>query len=167
MPFCPSCGTKVEEGQRFCPNCGRELPLEKPTEVKPESSEIRQRPAGVTLLSVLEILSGIIWLIFAAILLGFIQGFHEPHIWTLPFVIDTIALFLGTVYLILGFVSFLLAYGFWYGKSWAWLGGIILEVMGLILNLIEFPSGLLGLFINTLVLYYLTRPHVKRYFGRQ
>jgi hypothetical protein len=167
MPFCPSCGTKVDEGQRFCPNCGKELPLEKPSSFKPEFTETRGRPAGVALLSILEVLSGIVWVVLAAILLGFFQGFYEPHIWPLPLVINTVAFFLGIVYLVLGFVSFILAYGFWYGIGWAWLVGIILEVMGLILNLIEFPSGLLGLFINILVLYYLTRPHVKRYFGRE
>lgn len=167
MPFCPHCGSKVDEGQQFCPNCGKELSLEKPTMVKPESAERPQRPAGVALLSFLEVLSGIIWLVLAAILFGFFQGFYKPNIWPLPVIISTMAFLLGVVYLVLGFISFLLAYGFWYGKSWAWLVGILLEVIGLILNLMDFPNGLLGLFINILVLYYLMRPHVKRYFGRE
>ncbi len=25
MPFCPNCGTQVEDGKRFCPNCGTQV----------------------------------------------------------------------------------------------------------------------------------------------
>lgn len=40
MPYCPKCGTEVEEGVAFCPKCGAAL---KPVESTDWRQEMRQR----------------------------------------------------------------------------------------------------------------------------
>jgi len=166
MRFCPSCGSKVSDDSRFCPNCGKDLSIEtvqKPTITVPE---VPRRPTGVTIIAILEVLKGVIQIIVGGLLLGFFEAYYDPSLWPYPVFLGAFAFVLGVLFLVLGGLSFLLAYGFWFGYRWAWLFGIILQSIGLISNLIEFPGGLLGLLLNIITLYYLTRPHIKRYFGR-
>lgn len=75
----------------------------------------------------------------------------------------------GGLLLILALVGFVLAYGFWTGKGWAWILGIIFSIIGIIIGLVSIignPSSVIGIIINGLILYYLTRPHVKAWFGK-
>jgi predicted membrane protein len=74
---------------------------------------------------------------------------------------------IGLVLLLIGLFSFVVAYGFWNGLGWAWTIGIILNILGVLSNLASLPGGIFGLLLNGLILYYLTRPHVKRYFGKE
>ncbi len=134
--------------------------------------EKRERPLGVTILAILEAIGGIIYL--AGILLisfimemvtrfmpvagagvGIVRGF-----------LGIIAIIAAIVLLILGFISFLLAYGLWTGKGWAWTLTFVFSIIGILLGLISLPSGIITILINALILYYLTRPHVKAFFGK-
>jgi hypothetical protein len=42
-PFCPSCGTEVDEDARFCPTCGRTLMLDE--DAQPEAAPLPGEPA--------------------------------------------------------------------------------------------------------------------------
>ena len=82
---------------------------------------------------------------------------------------------LGLVFLIIGIVGFVLGYGYLKGIGWAWTVGIIFAVLGIIGDIIEtmvdrttdvLASSIIGIIIALLIIYYLTRPHVKAFFGK-
>jgi hypothetical protein len=88
-------------------------------------------------------------------MVGFFRGF-------LGMIVLVITIFL----LILGLISFLLAYGLWTGKGWAWTLTFIFSIIGMLLGLVSLPFGIIIILIDVLILYYLTRPHVKAFFGK-
>ena len=65
---------------------------------------------------------------------------------------------------VIALIAFGVAYSFWTGQSWGWWLGLILGVLQVLSGLVTFPAGILGLAIGIIVLYYLTRPHVKAWF---
>ena len=137
------------------------------------------RPVGVTVLAILQILSGL-WdlavgagLLILAVLTGIFVG--GPVV-TLLFLIDFV--FIG-----LGIFSLALAYGLLTGKRWAWTLSVMGAIIGIILIIIEVigllflnllvGSGLwLGLAIiiliipNVIILVYLNSGNVRAFFGR-
>ena len=56
------------------------------------------------------------------------------------------------------------------GKGWAWIVTIIIAIISIILNIILIIFGsfesVIGLIINGIIIYYLYRPSVKSYYGR-
>jgi hypothetical protein len=64
--------------------------------------------------------------------------------------------------------SFGLAYGIWRGRGWAWTWLFIACVINLVASVGEIVVGigLVGIVIYPIMIYYLTRPHVKSYFGK-
>jgi ABC-type Mn2+/Zn2+ transport system permease subunit len=85
------------------------------------------------------------------------------------FLAGALAALLGGVFIIAGLVAFLLAYGFWTGRGWAWILGIIFSIVGIVLGVVSLlgnSASIVGILINILIIYYLTRTHVKEWFGR-
>ena len=74
---------------------------------------------------------------------------------------------IGGIMVIIGILSFVVAYGYWNGRGWAWTLGIVITGISLVLGLVSLPEGGLGLIINAIIIYYLTRPYVKRWFGKK
>ncbi|MEM2084234.1 MAG: hypothetical protein QXP60_09790 [Nitrososphaerota archaeon] len=134
--------------------------------------EKRERPLGVTILAILEAIGGIIYLagiLLINLFLGMMMGFMPEEIPEMEFFggfLGMIALVVSIVLLILGLVSFLLAYGLWTGKGWAWTLTFIFSIIGILLGLVSLPAGIITILINIVILYYLTRPHVKAFFGK-
>ncbi len=101
-----------------------------------------QRPLGVTILAILAVIAGLAWLGFGLLLA---------------------VLGVGFILILLGLVEFGVAYGFWTGASWGWWLGII----GAVLNILSIVSfDIVSFLIGFVMLYYLTRPHVKAWFRR-
>jgi uncharacterized membrane protein (DUF2068 family) len=81
---------------------------------------------------------------------------------------------LGTLLIPLGIASLVVAYGLFKGKSWAWLVAVVLSIIGLVVNVISLVTAnmgaitgaLVGIAINAIVLYYLSRRNVREYFGK-
>ncbi|MGI0079348.1 MAG: hypothetical protein ACRECH_06960 [Nitrososphaerales archaeon] len=119
------------------------------------------RPTGVTILAILEILGGLLLLFGAAAL--FAVSAIAGSIAGVPMV-GAFGAGLGAFLVILALLSFAVAYSFWTGKSWGWWLGLILAVLQIISGIITFPAGILDLVIGFVILYYLTRPHVKVWF---
>lgn len=133
------------------------------------------RPAGVTVLTILQIISGLgdiaigLVLFILAVLAGVLIG--GPLV-TLLFLLDFVIIGLGIF-------SFALAYGLWKGKRWAWtlsvigsIIGIILGVSTLVVSFVE-GSGLAGSLANivpialyVIILAYLNSGNVRAFFGR-
>ncbi|MBO0887919.1 hypothetical protein J2P12_02335, partial [Candidatus Bathyarchaeota archaeon] len=127
------------------------------------------RPLGVTILAILQILIGIVGLLVSLAVIGLAAlASTIPSFGTLlgaiGLVIGGIALFFSIIWLATGF-------GFIHGRGWAWTLGMIFSVLSLLgaigaLALGLITGGVGGLVFWGLMLYYLTRNHVKRFFGK-
>ena len=104
------------------------------------SAERGNRPTGVTILAVLQILAGI-----AYIAVGLVEGAFVG-------VLSVLFVPLGLFALITGLALFT-------GRNWA----RILAMIGGALDLLDIPVGTI---IGIVILWYFTRPEVKEYFGK-
>ncbi|MEW6605108.1 MAG: hypothetical protein AB1351_10550 [Thermoproteota archaeon] len=146
----------------------------------------RQRPTGVTIVAILNIIGGIIMLVLglALVVAGAIipglppEAFEQENL--SPGDVDISAIppsliggglaAVGGVMLALAVLSFVVAYGLLKGRSWAWMLTVILAIISIAVNAISIATGNLGgivsVIISGVILYYLYRPHVKAYFGK-
>ena len=71
---------------------------------------------------------------------------------------------------VIGFLYVAAGISFFRRKGWAWVLGIIVSIVSVIVSIIEHPAahayGIPGTIVAVIVIYYLTRPHVKVVFGR-
>lgn len=125
----------------------------------------KTRPTGVIILVVLEVISGIFALL-AGLAFSALGAFMMFPAGGMPEFLAALVGVLGFVFIILGIVSFLLAYGLWNGRVWAWTWALIFAVIGIIIGLVQLPGSIVGIIINLIVIYYLTRAHVKTFFGK-
>ncbi len=114
------------------------------------------RPTGVTILAILEIISGII-AIAAGLLIATLSSMIGIEFGTIGVTISVIVIALGVA-------SFVMAWGLLQGKSWAWTSTLVLTIISLIFDLAG--ANLVGLIIEGVILYYLFRPNVKAFFGK-
>lgn len=127
------------------------------------------RPVGITILAVLEILIGIVGLLASLAIIGLSALFATlPRVGSLlgafGFVIGGVVLFFSLIWLVTGA-------GFIHGKGWSWTLGMIFSVLSLLGALGALAIGLItggvgGLIFWGLMIYYLTRNHVKAFFGK-
>lgn len=166
-------------------------PFEEPAYVPPAPTPYtypppqRQRPFGVTLLAILEVLAGIFFLLAAigSFLLSAVidvqewidqlgPNFPQGLIEAIPFFFGI----MGIVFLILAILWFLIAYGYLKGRGWSWTLSVVLLVLSILFNVIGSvstgfsASGLIGLFVGIavpiIVLVYLFQSNVKAWFGK-
>jgi hypothetical protein len=71
---------------------------------------------------------------------------------------------IGIVLLILAVLGFVMTWGLWSGRTWARTITMILAVISIITGIFSLPGSLITILINIVILYYLTRPHIKTYF---
>jgi len=146
-----------------------------------------KRPTGVTILAVLAILGALGGLISGAALIGLglllgtlatnaaianaIATSGYPGLASLGVgTLSALLVALGAVILILGILYLAVGIGFFSGKGWAWTLGIIVSVLGIVVDVVQIGFGgyssIVGLIIGLLIIYYLMRPHVKAFFGK-
>jgi hypothetical protein len=115
----------------------------------------KDRPLGVTILSILAILGGIGFLISGSAAFA---------------LVPLAGIIIGGALILIGLAYFVMAYGLWKGKKWAWTITLILSIIGIILGILSLFGGNMGaifqILINAIVIYYLYRPNVKAYFGK-
>jgi hypothetical protein len=127
------------------------------------------RPVGITILAILEILIGIVGLLASLVIIGFSALFA-----TLPTVgslLRAVGLIIGGVVLFFSFIWLATGVGFLHGRGWSWTLGIIFSILSLLgaigaLTIGLITGGVGGLIFWGLMLYYLTRIHVKAFFGK-
>jgi hypothetical protein len=160
MAFCSKCGSSLDPNAQFCASCGAAVNAAQPnpssqppnwdTPPVPTVSTQMQRPTGVVVLAILAAIGGLGLLGFGAVAGSFL-GFFLPGV----------GFGLSILFVIFALIQFGIAYGFWVGASWAWWLGII----GAVLQIISIIGlDVIGLVIGIIMLYYLTRPHVKMWF---
>jgi tryptophan-rich sensory protein len=145
---------------------------------------VKNRPAGITILAALQIIFGILFLLgaigmFLIASLADAADLEEAIGEDAPdWISDNFVMafgLLGVLFLIIGIVGLVLGYGYLKGIGWAWTVGIIFAVLGIIGDIFEsmvdrtadvLASSIIGIIIALLIIYYLTRPHVKAFFGK-
>jgi uncharacterized membrane protein (DUF2068 family) len=158
-------------------------------------SLLRHRPTGVTILGLLFVIAGAFTLvggIATLVAIPFVTNVNPNVIGNNELQFNgqqplttsqqtalvqgsgSILTVLGTVLIPLGIASLVVAYGLFKGKSWSWFVAGLLATIGLAINVISLVTGgrgaitgaLVGIAINAIVLYYLSRRNVRQYFGK-
>ena len=120
---------------------------------------MKERPTGIALLVSLEFISGISAL-------------------GMTFYLLTLTYFPGnsvTYFSLFGVTSLILAYGLWIGKRWARTITLTLSIVNILLwlsNILgiltispsSFLTSIINIVLSVVIIYYLTRPHIKDYF---
>ncbi|MHA1577343.1 MAG: hypothetical protein ACTSU3_08265 [Candidatus Thorarchaeota archaeon] len=119
-----------------------------PTPTTGYSSPTSDRPLGVTILAILQLLGGILG-IFAGIAIVII----------IPLLLTLI---LGAVLLITGLLGLIVGWGLYTMKSWAWMLAMILNIINIIVAIIGFD--LISLIIPVIIVIYLNQPDIKSRF---
>jgi len=127
-----------------------------------------QRPMGVTILAVLAAIGGVLGILAGLVLVGLSSSVAATDM-ALP--LSGAVAILGIVSIVLGIGELAFAYGAWGLKPWAWMLGIVLEAVGIVVNLLEFRSAtatstIISVVIAGAIIYYLYQPHVRRAFGQ-
>jgi lysylphosphatidylglycerol synthetase-like protein (DUF2156 family) len=128
----------------------------------------KQRPLGVTIISILTILGGIGFLATGIVPLVATPFLSDSNV--SPAVLVGLSSGIGIALIILGLAYFVMAYGLWKGKGWAWSITVVLSFVGIVLGVVSIATGnvaaIFHIIINAVVLYYLCRTHVKMFFGK-
>lgn len=144
----------------------------------------RQRPFGVTLLAILEILVGIIYLfgalgsfLLAAVIdvQEIIDQLGQEFPMEIVEAIPSFFAIVGIALLIMAILWFVVAYGYLKGRGWAWTLSVVLLVISILFSVVSgiltfslggLASMLVGIAIPVIVLVYLFQPKVKAWFGK-
>jgi|GEM_PF-1966064 len=125
----------------YCRACRPSIPPVRPGVprlVLDRSNFFRSRPLGISIVSILVFIEGVLEIIG-----GFLLSF----------------LFHGLIYLIVGSVSLILAWGLWRLKRWAFWTAIVLETINVIANFISLIQGngspIVGLIIAVAIIAYM------------
>ena len=124
-----------------------------PTPTTGYSAPSGDRPLGVTILAVLEIIVG---------LLGLFSGFTLITVGAMVPFLAGFAIILGAVVLFIGLLDVIIGWGLWSLKSWAWMVALIVNIINLILNAVQFAW--LGAIINLIIILYLQQGDIKSRF---
>lgn len=72
---------------------------------------------------------------------------------------------LGSLVLVVGgLLLFLIGYAFLQGWTVAWYLVVIINALDVVMSILTLPAGAVSLVISAVILYYLFRPKVKRFF---
>lgn len=145
------------------------------TEISSSSSSnddlTRHRPTGLTILGVLFVIAGAFTLLAGITTLEAALAQASG-----PILTELEALFIPLGIEILCIASFVVAFGLFTVKSWwVWLVAVVLSTIGLVVNVISLfipnmgtiAGALVGIAINAIILYYLSRRNVRQYFGNK
>lgn len=120
------------------------------------------RPLGVTILAVLNALSGLAFLASGAGAMA--VGASVGSIFA------ALGMFIGVILILIGLFQLFVAWGLWSGKKWAWFLALIFGILGVLFGLVGLIGGnitsVLSLLISAVIVYYLYTQPVKAFFGR-
>jgi len=130
------------------------------------------KPTGVQVLVILnaidvvvDFVAALVFFVLRSFLLSWLSGFVGPAVISL---LSLVLMVLCLVFLLVGMASFVLVYGLWKGCGWAWRWALTSAVVGLATSIVGLSVGLgiVGVASNALIIYYLTRPEARAYFGK-
>jgi hypothetical protein len=145
----------------------------KPSEVRKSG---KKRPNGVTAIAILQVLGGIgalacaniVTSIFATMggVNGGVTGRVVSGFGILGGFFAFVGGLIGAILFLVGVADFPIAYGLLKGSGWAWILCLVFAMVGIALGIILLPIGIVSIVADALIAYYLTRPHVKEFFGK-
>jgi lysylphosphatidylglycerol synthetase-like protein (DUF2156 family) len=128
------------------------------------------RPLGVTIISILMIISGIVSIVSG--LIGVVGALSlstispQSDVATLSIGLMGVSIFI----IILGVATLAIAWGLLKGKRWAWIITVIISIISILLSIIGIAMGgyyqVITLILYGVILYYLYKTDVKTYFGK-
>ncbi len=125
-----------------------------PTPTTGYSAPSGDRPLGVTILGILQILGGI---------LSIVAGFGLIALAALMTGFELLFMAIGAVTLVLGIVGLIVGWGLYTMKSWAWMIAIILNIINIILAI--YPSfNIMSMIIPIIIILYLNQADIKSRF---
>ncbi len=119
-----------------------------------------RRPMGVSALSILAAIAGVLYLL-AGLGMLLIGG-----------AVDDVVAILGIVAIVFGAGYLFFMYGAWQLRPWAWTVGVALAVGSIVWYVLELFDGydivsvVVGIAIAAVILWYLQTPRVREAFGR-
>jgi hypothetical protein len=126
------------------------------------------RPLGVTVLVVLEIIAGIVDILFGLLLVA-VYSLAVTILGMGASIFGFFLIPLIVLFFVVGFLSFLLSYGLWTGRGWAWVSAIVLAIIGMVTSLIGLLQGsylnIIPIVFYVMILVYLGTRNVRAYFG--
>lgn len=123
-----------------------------------------ERPTGVTVLAILYVLAAVFFFLAAAVSGYLVQVASTTQLGEIPYA-ELFFAFSEIFFSITGTVWLITAYGLWKGRGWGWWLAVIFTAFGLISSLLSLPKGVVGIVVLGAILYYLTRRHVREFFG--
>ncbi len=129
------------------------------------------RPTGITIIAVLAILIGVLGLLAGVAIIGLSALIStSTFVGMDPALLTGVGLVVGGIVLVFSLIWLAVGLGFLHGRSWAWTLGMIFSVLSII-GALSFAilgdySGIFGVFIWGMMIYYLTRNRVKSFFGK-
>ncbi len=124
-----------------------------------QSQSKPKRPVGVVVIAVIAAAGGLLSLFGAASVLS---GNATGPTW------------LAVVVAIFGILGLALGVGFYAGAHWAWIGGIVIYIVSILLGILEILyegtvggiGGVIRIIAGIIIPVYLTRAGPKKFFGR-
>jgi hypothetical protein len=124
--------------------------------VDKERNEIKKLPRGILIVSAITVISGILLLLMSIYAFNLLL----PH--------GSIFLMGPAFLMILGITSLIAAIGFYKLQKWGWSLLLVLSGFGAAGYLLNVVNGqfisIAGVIYNSVIIYYLYRPHVRRFF---
>jgi hypothetical protein len=122
-------------------------------------NERKKAPKGILIITVLTIISGLILLSMSFVSFKILLPLGPAN---LP----------GAFFLLfLGIASIIVSIGLYNGKGWSWTSLLILSGFGAAGYLLNIVNGqrisFIGLVLDIVIIYYLYRPNVRRFFSKR
>ena len=158
MTFCPSCGKEFTADENFCSVCGKSR--------FSQASIYAERPTGITVLGILQIIDGIFLAVFA-VMIGTMSGMMGGFSY-FGAMASVVGGAITAVLAVLAAFSFLIASALFSGKKWGRTIVIVFSIVNLVMEVSSMTVGNVfaigGIMLSGIVLYYMWRPHVIAYF---
>jgi hypothetical protein len=112
------------------------------------------RPLGVTILAILQLLGALSWLF-----LGFL-------VLAVALLLPPLAMLIALIPLFIGIIGFILFLGLWGLKSWAWIWTIVANILSIIVIVAQntVMVNIIQLAISLIIVIYLFSPGIKSHF---
>jgi len=141
---------------------------------------LKARPSEITIMVILEVIGGALELL-AGLALLYLSAFLTRFLpMGIPFMTGLFGLvtIMAAVGVTIGLIDLVAARGLWTARGWAWIVALILAIIRLIggpvmliligvLDTLPIGSIVIGTIYQGLVIYLLTRPHVKAFLSRE
>lgn len=136
------------------------------------------RPTGATviavidgILGVLAILGGVLVMAGGALLGGIAGSSGANGGAAAGGILAGAGFIFGIIVILVGVLYLAVAYGVWKARGWAWMLGMVVSIIFLVLGVLGLSGGIsvyniIEVVLPAVVIYFLWTPEVKRYLGR-